>query len=194
MEITINFQEGPLDVEIQATEEEDLDDVLGKLSDFIDDYTTQIEVVDEEESESPEDDEDLSRDSQSIQDIPIDQLTRVVKRGRVDDDEIQEFPTIIGDTNVLGDSGQEKLLHGAAVILGILDEFYDIDTVRTTELKDALAESGLDTDSWSNIGQVENVEVYFTRRGSGSSGTTELRPPGKEKAVELMNLLVEQIN
>lgn len=194
MEITINFQDGPLDVEIQTTEEEDFHDVLGKLSEFLENYSFHSIPEAGERDETPEDDEDSYPASQNLEDIPIDQLTRVIKRGRVEDGEIGELPRIIANTRVFGDSDEEKLLHAATVILAIFDEFHGMNKIKTTQLKQALADSGLNADNWSNISRLENEEVYLTRRGKGPSATTKLRPPGKDKALELVNLLVDQIN
>lgn len=190
MEITINFSDGPLNVEIQATEEEDFNAVLDNLSEFVENYSPRFDrdpVDSDGEGTNGNDSPDKFRD---LSDIPVDQLARVVKRGRVEDGEITELPRIIANTEELGGSSQEKLLHGATIILGLFDEFQGINKIRTTELKQALADSGLNADNWGNISQLETEEVYLTRRGSGSSGTTELRPPGKDKAIELMNSLI----
>jgi hypothetical protein len=84
-------------------------------------------------------------------------------------------------------------LNGATVVLTILEDAHDISRVRTTDLKDALGESGLDEDNWPNVHQQENKDVYLDSRGTGSSGTTTVRVPGKQDAYSHIQALVNDL-
>lgn len=194
MKITIHFHDGPLDVEIHTSEEEDYQDVLENLSEFLEGYSPAYEPTrfEGDEGESGSVEPTVSDNIPDISDISSNELSRVVKLGQVENGEIKELPRIIGDISKLGDSGQEKLVHGSTVILALLDEFHGVDTIKTSELKQALADSGLNIDNWKNISQVDDEEIYLNRRGRGNSATTELRPPGKDIATELINSLLDK--
>lgn len=113
--------------------------------------------------------------------------------GNSDGEEIEEFPEILGNTDLLGDSIQDRLLNGSIILLTVLEDIHGISKVRTTELVEALGASGLNNDNWKNIGQAENVDVYLNRQGSGTGATTELRSPGKEDAYRHIETLVNDI-
>lgn len=76
------------------------------------------------------------------------------------------------------------------MILATLDEFHDVSKVKISDLKDAIEESGINSDNWYNISRNDMVDVYLERRGKGPSATTELRQPGKEDAADHIQTLV----
>jgi len=205
MEIVITFRDGPIEAEITANEEDDYDDVLESLSEFVEGYTPKtsesvnynVGSSDSTEVEEPQEDETeqiSTNDLSNLSELPEDKLYRFVKVGRVNDGDIDELPRIIGDTNVLGDSEEERLLNSSILIMTIFDDFHDIDTVKTSDLKQALADSGFDGDRFShNIDGVDESEIYLNRRGRGPSATTEIRPPGKDEAYRLFSEVTTEI-
>jgi len=199
MEISITFRDGPIEAEITADEEDNYEEVLESLSEFVEGYTTitsesvnhnvdspdstEVEELQEEETEQIK-----TNDISNLSELPEDELYRFVKVGRVDDGDIDELPRIIGDTNALSDSEEERLLNSSILIMTIFDDFHDMDTVKTSDLKQALADSGFDVDSFSrSIDGVDESEIYLNRRGRGPSATTEIRPPGKDEAYRIFN-------
>jgi hypothetical protein len=121
-----------------------------------------------------------------------DELYRILKVGKVDDDEVDVFPRIIGETDILGDTIKERLLNGSTIILTVLSDYHGVDRVKTSNLKQALKDSGMKADSnFGNISTLREGEIYLNRRGSGNSATTEIRPPGRDKAYELVQKLAE---
>jgi hypothetical protein len=211
MEISITFRDGPIDVEVSANEEESYIDVLEELERFVDEYgPTGYQMQQHGPQQKNRDDspdknskENAGQESKSestdstAENSYLDrvnatdsELLRILKLGSIDGDEIKEFPKIIGNVDVLGESGQDRLLNGSIVLLTVLDEVHGISRVSTSNLKNALSDSGMNVDYWTNIGQTSNVDVYLNRRGSGSSATTAIREPGKEDAYEQIQTLV----
>jgi len=209
MEIHISFQDGPIEAEIEAGADDDYQEVLNRLSDFVEQYDVQTpavadppenqtngdhpkpsnaESVDSEAEESDGPSEEVT----NLQDFSEDRLYRVLKTGSVEDDEIAEFPEIIGDVSVLGDSEEERALHGAVVLLTALNDFHDVSRVKTSDLMDALADSGIERDAFSDIDQVPNEKVYVNRRGTGGSATTKIRHPGKQEGRSLLKDIIEE--
>lgn len=213
MEINITFRDGPIDAEVSANEEESYLDVLQELGQFVEEYDPTGYPV---QQGSPEKNPIESTDEDTLRagvqgkteaitasgdknsyfervDASDSELLRVLKIGSTDGDQVEEFPQIIGDVEVLGDSNQDRLLNGSIVLLTILEEVHGISRVSTTELKNALGESGVDVDNWANIGRPAMADVYLNRRGSGSSATTAIREPGKEDAYEQIQTLVDDL-
>ncbi|RDZ33920.1 MULTISPECIES: hypothetical protein [unclassified Haloferax] len=213
MEINITFRDGPIDVEITATEEESYTDVLEELGQFVEKYDPigyQTQKRPDQENPSEETEETLHEGGEQgsiseftetddensyfeVVDATDSELLRVLTLGSTDGDDIDEFPQIIGDVQVLGDSNQDRLLNGSSVLLTVLSEVHGVSRASTSELKNALDESGIDIGNWANVGRPANADVYLNRRGSGSSATTEIREPGKEDAYEQIQALVDNL-
>ncbi len=103
------------------------------------------------------------------------------------------YPEIVRGTAILGDSKQDRLVGGSVVLLTILDDLHGIAKVKTTDLREALGESGLDSSVWNNVSRVDNVDVYLNRTGQGSAGMTEIRKPGKEDAYDYIQAMVNRM-
>jgi hypothetical protein len=211
MDVTIRFEDGPIEAEISAEDGEDFQSALDSLRDFMDEYeplgsvessngtnpedsSPQLDRKTEAESVSEEaDSSSIDSDDPLVSNTGVERgtLQRILKMGSADGTDVEDFPKIIGNTDVLGDSNQEKLLHGSAVILTILSERHGISKVRTSELKDALSESGLNEDNWNNMTGMAKADVYFNRRGQGNSATTEIRDPAKEDAYDEIKKLAD---
>jgi len=210
MDIQITFQDGPIEAEIKASEHEDYTEVLDQLAEFVDDYDAMgpiqpLENIESDptkaktrerstENSTTETTESNSNSFFDEVDATDSELHRVLKFGTVEDGEVKEFPEIIADPALIGNSKPERLLNGAIIILSVLDDVHGISRVKTIELKDALSRSGLPEDSWSSIRTIEAENVYLNRRGKGSSATTEIREPGKEDAYEFIESLVEELS
>lgn len=208
MDIQITFREGPIEAEISAGEDEPYTEVLDALAEFAEDFdATRPASTGKSDSDNINDavesgsTDEVKADSAAKKsnslfdevDATDSELHRVLKTGRIEDGDVEDFPEIIGNTDLLGTSIAERLLNGSVIILTILDEFHDISRVKTTELKDALGQSGLDTNNWGNVHQQENKDVYLDSRGTGASGTTAVRPPGKQDAYDYIQALVDDL-
>ncbi|WP_255167127.1 hypothetical protein [Natrononativus amylolyticus] len=219
MDINITFQHGPIEAEIKANEEDDYEEVLKALKNITEDYPPadplpntdeNLEEVDQQETdvgkEEADDQKGVEQDFHeqealdgftnrvsSLNDLSEQKLYRLVKAGRVEDGEIKEHPRYIGDNDLLGDNGQHRLLNASILLLTVLDDFHGIKKMKTSELKQALADSGLNEDNWRNVGRVEEEDIYLNRRGKGPSATTEIRPPGKDEAYQLFTDLASEI-
>lgn len=208
MDIHISFQHGPIEAEIKAGPDDDYQEVLNQLSDFVE--KTEIQAQQTTENSTPKDNSgELSPDSTnddakndteethseevtSLQDFSEDQLYRVIKKGTVEDGEIQQMPEIIGNVGILGENENKRALNGAVVLLTVLDDFHDISKVKTSELKNSLDESGIEKDAFNNVDEVPDEKVYINRRGRGNSATTELRYPGKQEGRSLINKIIDE--
>lgn len=207
MDIQITFQDGPIEAEISAEEDEAYSEVLEALGEFVEDFEPTEPIGPQDTANTDTDDAvdnksaDVTADSTSGKsnslfdevDATDSELHRVLKTGRVENGDVEEFPEIIGNTEVLGSSIAERLLNGSAIVLTILEEAHGIDRVKTTKLKDALGDSGIDTDNWGNVHGEENKEVYLDSRGHGASGTTAVRAPGKQDAYGYIQSLVDDL-
>ena len=193
MEITITFKDGPIEAEINASEGDDYDEVLTKLSDFTENYSQTTNWADENRVDDAGEEEHAPQRTatvESLDDIHDNELYRVIKRGRVDGDKIQELPRIVGDVDGLADTGQERVLNAATIILTILDDIHGMDKMKTSDLKQAISDSGLNIDNWDHIDRLDEEDIYLNRRGKGASATTQIRPPGKDAAYELITELI----
>jgi len=207
MDIRITFRDGPVEAEITAEGDEAYSEVLEALGEFVEDFDVTRPV---ESQASVSSDPDYTVDSRSTVvtadsttgksnslsdevDATNSELYRVLKTGRTEDGDVAEFPEIIGNTEVLGSTIGERLLNGSVIILTILEEAHGIDRVKTTDLKNALGNSGLDTDNWPSVHSQENKEVYLDSRGTGASGTTAVREPGKQDAYGYIQSLVDDL-
>lgn len=208
MDIQITFRDGPIEAEVSAAEDEAYSEVLDALAEFVEDYdavgpgpqkptgshtdggTVDAAPLTEETADSDTGESNSIFDEVDATDA---ELQRVLKTGRVEEEDVEEFPEIIGSNEMLGTSVAEQLLNGSAIILTTLDEVHSISRVKTTNLKEALEESGLDSDNWPNMHQQENKDVYLNSRGTGASGTTAIREPGKEDAYGYIQALVDDL-
>lgn len=218
MELEITFRDGPIEAKVSAGKEDDYTEVLEELADFVDQYGTV-----QSQTSSPEPEMDQGENSQetikqyaegqSADKVPEGnesgeeesnplfsrveatetELQRVLKMGQVENGEIKQFPEIVRDTSVLGNSKQDRLVGGSVVLLTVLDDLHGISKVKTTDLREALGESGLDTGVWANVSRVDNVDVYLNRTGQGSGGMTEIRKPGKEDAYDYIQAMVDRM-
>lgn len=209
MDIRITFRDSPIEAEIRADEDEEYVEVLEQLADFAGEHevsgqsTNQSEVrTDSVEDEQSADDgssqevrssKDHSNSTFSNVSATDSELQHVIKLGKSNDEDVEKFPQIIGETDLLGDDEPLRLLHASAVILTTLDDAHGISRVNTGDLKDAVGDSGLSLEGWDNQKRIDERDVYFNRTGSGPSARTEIRDPGKEKAYELIELLVEDL-
>ena len=209
MDIQITFQDGPIEAEVSAAEDEPYSEVLDALAEFVEDYDAVGPAGPQQPTGSPTDggtveqvatteataDSDAGESNSLFDEVDATdaELQRVLKTGRVEDGDVEEFPEIIGNTELLGDSIGGRLLNGAAVTLTVLEEVHDLGRIRTTELKEGLSESGLDIDSWTAIHKQAEKDVYLDSRGTGSSGTTAVRAPGKEDAYDYIQMLVDDL-
>lgn len=181
---------------------------MNQLSDFVEKTEIQAQQT-TENSTSKDNSGELSSDSTnddakndteethseevtSLQDFSEDRLYRVIKKGTVEDREIQQMPEIIGNVGILGENENKRALHAAVVILTVLDDFHDISKVKTSELKNSLDESGIEKDAFNNVDEVPDEKVYINRRGRGNSATTELRYPGKQEGRSLINKIIDE--
>ncbi|WP_276259899.1 hypothetical protein [Haloglomus litoreum] len=209
MEITITFRDGPIEAEIRTSEEEDYDKVLTELAEFVDGYgpvhRQQEPAEDGSEPETEEDpqqvtlsesseesDEDVSNPVVAEIDATEFEFYSVLQEGRVNEDEVEEFPAILTAPDVLGDSEQERAINAAAVIMTVLSDIHDIERIKTSDLKSAVGESGIAESVWKNTSRVEERDVYFNSRGRGGSATVEIRPPGKAVGYEQIERLVDE--
>jgi len=209
MDIQITFRDGPIEAEVSAAEDEAYSEVLDALAEFVEDYDSVGPVGPQKPTGSPTDggtvdaappteetaDSDTGKSNSLFDEVDATdaELQRVLKTGRVEEENVEEFPEIIGSNEMLGTSVAEQLLNGSAIILTTLDEVHSISRVKTTDLKEALEESGLDSDNWPNVHQQENKDVYLDSRGTGASGTTAIREPGKEDAYSYIQVLVDEL-
>lgn len=211
MEITIHFEDGPIEAEIVTKDGEDFSAVLESLQEFVEEYEIQgrpiAEPAQPQETVDQPGKEDDSNTGGSESEPTIDSddpitaktgvskgdIQRILKRGRVEDNEVIDFPEIIGNEDLLGDTIKTRLLHGSAIVLTVLKDYYGVDRVSTSELKNALTESGLDGSNWGNMTAMDEADVYFDRRGSGSSATIAIRQPGVEEAYEMIQELADNL-
>lgn len=108
------------------------------------------------------------------------------------DSEEDELPYIVEGASKLGDTKKERQLRATLVILAVRDACYDTDEdkILTSDLKDALEYSGIDSGSLSNMYSLDNAGRVFDRSGRGSTAKIGLSRPGQREARKVANQLV----
>lgn len=217
MDLTIEFEDGPIEAKLVTDQDEDYEQVLQELSEFVNQYGelqtppnqvnetnqvneanqangaedagAQLELGEQPESEPNADGGTIT----NLSEFEETQLLRILKKGRVEDGQVQENPRVIGDTAELGDTETERLLHASIIIMTVMEDFHGAENMKTSELKQSLEDSGLKANNFSNIDTLDETGVYLNRRGRGSTATTEIRAPGKDAAYEQVKHLLETL-
>lgn len=222
MDIRLTLRKGPLEVEIEASDDDDYQAEILEILEFLDSNEDQLRELDapnEEPDPEPEQasvtdwsnqTESASTEEQDTSDVEAgpdvvengpaaefasqlrvnpDRLVEVIDI----DPNLEEEPFIDADTAEFGETRIERQFHGALILLGTWQECYGVDRIASSDLKDALDISGIDSDSLYNMYQrIDEVDSYLDTSGRGSSATVALTRPGLREAQNRIRELVEE--
>lgn len=220
MDIHLSLRHGPLKIEIDADREEDYQQELGEILEFIQEYEDRLEELQIDTSA-----EDVDGDAQRPSDgqVSMDQFAESADSSnqnssatnpvdaevlgslpkKVDaspkaireivdiDPDGEEPPFLLVNTDEFGDTKKRRQFVTSLLILAIWDECYEADRMKSSLLKDSLEHSGVDSSSMSNMYDLENADSFFHKQGRGASTTLKLRRPGKREAYKQLRELVE---
>lgn len=202
MKLSINFEQGPWSVEIEASEDEDYSAVISELKELFEEYEVQEQDAHISKNEEKAESKGLpgSEDAKSLEEFAPEGIDGsnfkecVNKSGLNPEDFLKLFeierdrnPRIIGGNEVIeGSTNSEKMEKGALVLLTIWDELYGESWVKTSTLKDALRDSGLPYDRFDSVYNRSDFNRNFSREGRGRGAKLKITRVGKDEAFELM--------
>lgn len=96
------------------------------------------------------------------------------------------------DTQLLGDTREERQRRAALILLYLWETCFGEDRVKSSTLKDALVQSGIDDSSLTNAYRGD-ADRYFDRNGRGRSATIGLTGPGTREGYQEITGLVKQL-
>lgn len=222
MDIHLTLRKGPLEVEIEATDEDDYQEEVLSILEFLESHEEEIHNADspvetpeseptqasvtadwDEEAESSNPDEKNSSDAPDEAEIDEsspaadfgsrlnvnpDRLTELIDI----DPELESEPFIVAETDGFGESRVDRQFQGALILLCTWQECYDEERVSSSDLKDALDLSGINSDSMYNMyNKMDKSETYFDKSGRGASATVALTRPGLREGRRRIRELVE---
>ena len=221
MEINIHLHHGPLDVEIQADKEENYQQEVLDIIEFIEEnseefnhLSPQQEDRHEEEYEQAPADSDIWEEGvnneESSQERNTNGIFQSVSRAtNVDESTLErifdmpeneeQVPAIIIEEfeeglDVLGSSRRERQARASLMLLYIWHEIRDVDEVLSSDLGDALNMSGIDpTDMYGMYDTLGgDADTYFNRT-TGGNPTVKLSRRGKRIASNQIEEFTEHL-
>lgn len=221
MDIQLTLRKGPLEVEIEASDEDDYQEEVLDILEFLESNEERILELDGpdenqdpeqstvtgdwgQETESSASEEQVDSDTEigasEEEDSPSTEFASQlnISAGRLTeaidiDPELEEAPFIVADTDGFGETRQERQFHGTLILLGTWQECYGVNQVSSSNLKDALDFSGIDPNGLTNVyHNIEEADSYFDRNGRGPSATISLTRPGLREARSRIRELVEE--
>jgi hypothetical protein len=216
METTITLEHGPMKVEIHALNDENYQEEVLDLIQFIEENQERFEELgmgtetsemtksrSEETSLEQFTKNESEEDQEEVEEEETGPLSSIASELRVSANELrkflhsepeeEDFPVLYVDE--LGEIGERKTDRqrvASLVLLYVWHECYDIDRVKSTDLKDALELSNISATGMGNMYQGEG-DRYFDRAGRGPSATVRLTPPGKRQARKVLRQFVQQL-
>lgn len=215
MQLTITLNHGPLDVEFNGDDREELQEELLGFSQFIEENSGIFDGVefsngkstDEEEpgidsdywEEKAENGGSSEGDSKTNgRDHPLASLARQTGSSvdRLDeiiyvDPEGEEPPQLLIDKSRLGSKKAERQRHAAYLLLLVWENCYEEERMKNSDLKRTLSIANISDNNlynaWAGAGKGN-----FDPSGRGASATLGLTGPGEREALKLMKKLAEE--
>lgn len=216
MELTIEFQHGPIDAEFTGEDRKEVQENFLQFVEFLGENAQEFDNIEPPESNSedlkePGLDSDLWKDNSENQSTngssgseneeeeghPLASLARKANTSVETLDSIiyvdhdgEEEPQLMIEKAKLGGSKTERQRTAAYMLLRIWDDCYGEERMKTSKLKNILTMSGVsDNDlfnAWNGPGKGN-----FDSTGKGASATVGLTGPGKRRALKTIQEVVE---
>lgn len=211
MDISITFAEGPVEAEIEATDEDDYVSVLDDLAEFLNEHPelefdseggAEVEV--EQKSEPPQQAQatlDSSvKKGESAEDVENERLRAIVEHSGVPEDKITRMfelhedviPRILDGEAVRGDTPGVRVLNAASAILTVWQDCYGEEWMKSGKLADALEQSPNLPDRTDYIYNQNNWKSLFNRQGEGRGTELRVTRLGKDKGLEVIQEMAEE--
>lgn len=222
MEVHFSLQVGPLEAEITADSEEDYEEELIQLMDFIQSRQDQLSAVSLPESESsvsvansteqrPEEESgdsemnSFSAPGESTTETPEGEaspLTNLARKSGLSQTEVSEIvdvdpqfedpPLLLLNSDQLGESVPEQQFTGTLLLLAVWDECYDESPVAVSKVKDELEYTGVSTANFYRMYKQNDAKQCFRRSGENHGATIRLTRAGERKAMERLEELSQE--
>lgn len=190
MNIKIEFHYGPLQVEVESNDDEEYDEVLHNVAEFIDnnkelfasvslDQSTQKEEADKGRSgESGEGDTNLSQFTDSQDSRPDSNTSSedtgwqpIVNATGVSQEKLRHLfgvgedvlPQILFGESLTNESNTEQMLRGTLMILAVWEDYYGRESMLKQEITDILRKSGVQHENYHNVYQRSEFSTFFIR-------------------------------
>lgn len=211
MKLRITLDLGPINAELSGENREELQEELLEFVEFIEQNNETFEGIkfvqdhsgEKTELEGGETPPTVTKSSHSE-----DQFGDVPEKTDIDQETLDRFfdidasgeepPYLNFDAAVLGESGtsrSEKQMRGSLILLTLWRECVGVETVTSSDLKDALRVSGVDDTNLYNMYGFNDNEGnrYFRRDGTGANTEVSLTLPGKREGYDQIQRTVEQL-
>lgn len=221
MELTVNLNHGPIDVEFTGEDREEVEENLLHFIEFLEENQESIAGIDlpdngNNSEETPELDSDYWEEQQeesesttqnNLGDSSV-SYGSIPNRTGIDeaklaeyfavDPESEEPPYLNFDPEVLGEDGNsrsEKQMRGCLILLTLWNEVNETEECGSSELKDALRISAIDDTNLYNMYRFNDDEGdrYFNREGSGGNTDISLTMAGKREGYDQIARTVERL-
>lgn len=214
MELHISLEYGALNAEISASEQDDYEEVLQTLADFLNEHPQLANNL----SDSPEEgSEDKSRNREKTDNAPLSQYTSKADGEKSSSDTIENemLRSLLGDVNVSeddfirtfeahedvaprilkpdlvpGETKGERILNASLVITTICQECYNKNWMKTSELSNSLEQSGLSSRT-DYIYNQDNWQSLLNKDGEKRGTKLRVTRLGKDKAEELIKSMAQ---
>lgn len=206
MEVTITFNQGPLEAEIHASDEDDYRKILDDLADFVNKHPELVEKPNPGttpsqttggRSDQAGDEAQESEGKVSSLEVENEMLRPVLRETNIDEESfIRVFevhkdvtPRILNTEILPGDSPGKMVLNASAILLTLWQECYDETWMKSSDLSDTLEQSGI-SDRTDYIYNQSNWQSLFDKQGEGRGTKLRVTRLGKDEGVALMKEMV----
>ncbi|REA05535.1 hypothetical protein DEQ92_04450 [Haloferax sp. Atlit-6N] len=210
METTVTFEYGPMTVEIHALNDEDYQEEVLDLMQFIENNQDQFnefgvdQVSPEIESDKTESTslESFAQNGVEEENTEPGPLHSIASQLHVSESQLERFLHVNPDddempvlySEELGKIGKrqtDRQRVASLILLYVWHECYEANRVKSSKLKDALELSSISSSGMANMYQGEG-DRYFNRAGRGPSATVKLTPPGKRQARKILRKFTQK--
>lgn len=215
MDLRLTVERGSITAEIEATEDEEYTAVLEELADFVEEHPEFVketsphsgdaelcqnenrsDSADAALSEFGDENSTILEDNEEQNDIENEMLRILLERVEISEDNfIRTFevakdvkPRILVPEEVPGETKSERMLNAALVLSTIWQDCYEEEWLKSSDLSDALEQSGLG-DRTDYIYNQDNWQKLLNKGGQGRG--TKIKPTrlGEDKAEELIETM-----
>lgn len=219
MEITVDFRHGPLDVEFQAEDREELEENLEQFIDFLDDNEGVFKGLSAPKTETNSNETGTQTDATAWDDDTQPKVeesrgeyteaeTHLAERVRSDPSELTAVVEVPEDEDdrphiktwqfedgeeILGGSRKDRQARASLILLYMWRETAGVDGVTLETLKRALSDSDIDPSRIDTMYTAldGDAEKYINKPG-GRGGEISLNPDGEHQGRQELRSLVEQ--
>jgi hypothetical protein len=217
IQIEIEFEYGPLDIRLESDADEEYDQVLEDISEFIEGHEylfdtaeplQESETEEQPEGSGPEDtiparfsEDEIGVEPESETELDDENWGTIVEETGVSETRLQHMfaagdeikPRILVGEILPDGSDNETMETGALLILTIWEDYNGEQYMDVSDIKECLRHSGVPYENFTNIYQRSSFSTNFVRKESEGSSMLSLTPPGKRQAYDFIEDISDEI-